>query len=337
MCDWGVMEEAHPLRTRRPPTHHALLSPWCADAYDADKLYFRPVTRCLGDGPAHAPLLAYARAFHAHYAAAGLPALSWGVLLEGHEPTGVGAASLDADLAAHLGELERAHGESLALLLLSDHGIHYGQLFDTDPAGAREHLAPPLYAALPNRWLNEHPRAAANLCANRGRLVSPFDVHATLAHLLALPRAGEFPRWHRPARHAPRSLFEPIPSQRTCEEAWCISSAYTRGARDTVTGRETSTRSIIIQALRSSGSPEVEAGPRPEGIDDDSDAKLNAVYLSWRANALMSRSADRSARSESSELGDAGVSISARAGVSAYSSSESSSERSCESDLARQR
>mmetsp|Transcript_23452 Transcript_23452/g.59458 ORF Transcript_23452/g.59458 Transcript_23452/m.59458 type:complete len:234 (+) Transcript_23452:455-1156(+) len=220
MCDWGVMEEAHPLRTRRPPTHHALLSPWCADAYDADKLYFRPVTRCLGDGPAHAPLLAYARAFHAHYAAAGLPALSWGVLLEGHEPTGVGAASLDADLAAHLGELERAHGESLALLLLSDHGIHYGQLFDTDPAGAREHLAPPLYAALPNRWLNEHPRAAANLCANRGRLVSPFDVHATLAHLLALPRAGEFPRWHRPARHAPRSLFEPIPSQRTCEEAW---------------------------------------------------------------------------------------------------------------------
>jgi hypothetical protein len=221
MCDWGVMEEVHPLRTRRPPTHHSLISPWCTDSYDADKLYFRPLSRCVGDAAAHAPLLAYGAAFHAHYTEAGLPVLSWSVLLEGHEPSGTGAASLDADLAAHLAALEAAPGgDSLALVLVSDHGIHYGRYFDETAAGKREHLNPPLFIALPARWLEAHPRAAANLCANRDRLVSPFDVHATLSHVLTLPAAARYPRWSARRRMAPISLFEPIPSRRSCEDAW---------------------------------------------------------------------------------------------------------------------
>ena len=221
MCDWGVMEEAHPLRTRRPPTHHSLIAPWCSAEYDSDKLYFRPLSRCLGDARAHAPLLAYGAHFHERYARAALPSLSWSVLLEGHEPTGAGASSLDADLAAHLGALEGAHGNELALLLLSDHGIHYGPLFDdANPAGRREHLAPPLFLALPRRWLRAHPRAAANLCANRERLVSAFDVHATLVHALAPERAPRVPLWRRRRSDGPISLFEPVPARRSCAAAW---------------------------------------------------------------------------------------------------------------------
>jgi hypothetical protein len=53
--------------------------------YDVDKLYFRPISRCLGGRPAHAPLLDYERQFLANYA--GVPRLSWTVYLEGHEPS----------------------------------------------------------------------------------------------------------------------------------------------------------------------------------------------------------------------------------------------------------
>ena len=38
--------------------------------------------------------------------------------------------NLDADLAAHLLRLRAAHGEDTAVLLLSDHGIHYGEYYD---------------------------------------------------------------------------------------------------------------------------------------------------------------------------------------------------------------
>ena len=29
MCDWGVMEEVYPFGTKRPPTDHSLMEPWC--------------------------------------------------------------------------------------------------------------------------------------------------------------------------------------------------------------------------------------------------------------------------------------------------------------------
>ena len=68
MCDWGVMEEVYPFDTAHPPTDHHLMEPWCHVDYDVDKLYFRPIARCLGGRPAHAPLLAYERSFLSNYA-----------------------------------------------------------------------------------------------------------------------------------------------------------------------------------------------------------------------------------------------------------------------------
>ena len=55
--------------------------------YDVDKLYFRPVSRCLGGSPAHAPLMSYERQYLANYRAAGVRTLQWTVYLEGHEPS----------------------------------------------------------------------------------------------------------------------------------------------------------------------------------------------------------------------------------------------------------
>jgi hypothetical protein len=73
-----------PERRRHPQR----ASPWlwpcrCHVDYDVDKLYFRPMSRCLGGRPAHAPLMAYEQQYLANYA--GTPRLSWSVYLEGHE------------------------------------------------------------------------------------------------------------------------------------------------------------------------------------------------------------------------------------------------------------
>ena len=109
------------------------MEPWCHVDYDVDKLYFRPISRCLGGRPAHSPLLSYERQFIDGYA--DVPRLSWTVYLEGHEPSFRAASTLDADLAAHLLKLRSRHAEDTAVLLLSDHGIHYGNYYDKAAAG----------------------------------------------------------------------------------------------------------------------------------------------------------------------------------------------------------
>ena len=58
------------------------------------------------------------------------------------------------------------------------------------------------------------------LCVNTRRLVSPFDVHATLLHLLSYPAPPKLPDWSTvssPMR--PRSLLVEVPAARRCDEA----------------------------------------------------------------------------------------------------------------------
>lgn len=218
MCDWGVMEEVYPFDTLHPPTDHHLMEPWCHVDYDVDKLYFRPMTRCLGGRPAHEPLMKYERDFLRSYAP--LPRLSWSVYLEGHEPSFRAMANLDADLAAHLVRLRAAHGERTAILLVSDHGIHYGKYYDGARAGPREHTLPLFYALFPRATLAQRPTLSRALCINQRRLVSPFDVHATLLHLLSYPHAPALPDWSDvPSPMRPRSLLEEVPAARRCDEA----------------------------------------------------------------------------------------------------------------------
>ncbi|KAL1522389.1 hypothetical protein AB1Y20_017379 [Prymnesium parvum] len=254
MCDWGVMEEVYPFNTRHPPSDHHLMEPWCHVDYDVDKLYFRPMSRCLGGKPAHAPLMEYELQFLANYAH--VPRLSWSVYLEGHEPSFRAMSNLDHDLARHLLRLRAAHGEDTAILLLSDHGIHYGRFFEGSPSGNLEHALPLFYAILPQRLLDDHPDMEAALCANQQRLVSPFDVHATLLHILSYPASPKLPKWPLDGLQVqPRSLLSEIPAKRTCEQAGipldicpCTSSAVFAGAEIPATEGSTWTDQTEILA-----------------------------------------------------------------------------------------
>lgn len=94
-----------------------------------------------------------------------------------------------------------------------------------------EHKIPLLAVLLP-RWVEErYPATAAALRANEERLVTGYDLHATLHHLLHLGEGGgdEAPA-ARHARWAARgnvseavrwgvSLLDEVPAGRTCDEA----------------------------------------------------------------------------------------------------------------------
>ena len=219
MCDWGVMEEVYPFNTYHPPTDHHLMEPWCHVDYDVDKLYFRPMSRCLGGAAAHEPLMKYERDFLRAYG--GQPRLSWSVYLEGHEPSFRAMANLDADLAAHLLRLRAEHGERTAVLIVSDHGIHYGKYYDGAAAGPAEHALPLFYALMPRALLAAHPEMARALHTNQQRLVSPFDIHATLRHFVSHPQPPAAIDFHEAphSQRTPRSLLTEIDRERTCNDA----------------------------------------------------------------------------------------------------------------------
>ncbi|XP_001356783.4 uncharacterized protein [Drosophila pseudoobscura] len=119
------------------------------------------------------------------------------------------------------------------VMLLSDHGLRWGSFRRTYQGMMEERQ--PLMTMLYPPWMNErYPEAIANLRTNSRRLATPFDVHATMLHLLdmgnleaeqVLKKADEF---NDVDGILPRgiSLFLPIPAERTCEQAgiashWC--------------------------------------------------------------------------------------------------------------------
>lgn len=74
----------------------------------------------------------------------------------------------------------------------------------------------------PRKLAQEWPEAVSALQSNTDRLCSPFDLHATLKHILTHSD-------HHNTRS--RSLLTPIPWQRTCNEAgiarhWCTCAQW---------------------------------------------------------------------------------------------------------------
>ncbi|KAK3835691.1 MAG: hypothetical protein J3R72DRAFT_451082 [Linnemannia gamsii] len=75
-----------------------------------------------------------------------------------------------------------------ALVIMADHGLHYGRETYTFP-GFLHHKIPPLFMALPKTLLEERPALARNLEDNQGRIISHLDLHQTFHHLAY----GDFP------------------------------------------------------------------------------------------------------------------------------------------------
>ena len=203
---------------------------------------------CLAGEPLPRRWLDQALAFLRAPAYARVPKFAYVALNDVHCRCARGAAHVD-------GEIER-FVESLAslprpplLLLASDHGLL--ESFERPPADLN---LPWLSIVAPRDLLRAVPAAAAALRGNQRRLVTPFDVHATLQHVARAaagaphppsPDAAALARWHefrekfeaneratplqyaqvpRSARPVGRSLLDELP-ERGCADAGIPQSA----------------------------------------------------------------------------------------------------------------
>ncbi|XP_055949661.1 uncharacterized protein LOC129983955 [Argiope bruennichi] len=107
------------------------------------------------------------------------------------------------------------------LVLFSDHGLRFGKIRHTY-VGKFEERLPLMYIHVPKWFLDQYPEIAKNLQTNQDRLMTLFDVHATMLHILDLSKSEEI----RSMFTLGKSLFEEISPNRTCPDAyiqthWC--------------------------------------------------------------------------------------------------------------------
>lgn len=123
----------------------------------------------------------------------------------------------------------KGHLNDSILILLSDHGLRWGDIRYTKQGRLEERL-PLVHILLPNSFREEYNLAYKNIKNNAHRLTTPFDVHATLSDLLNMEDIKNEQialRSHTSyASNKNISLFVPIPGNRTCQTAgiadhWC--------------------------------------------------------------------------------------------------------------------
>lgn len=102
---------------------------------------------------------------------------------------------------------EKEYLNDTILIAFSDHGMRFGEARVTTQSRLEERL-PFLSITLPERIRKTFPQLHENLNANTNRLLSPFDIHATLRHILHYPKS-------RPAGIG-SSLLRAIPEDRSC-------------------------------------------------------------------------------------------------------------------------
>lgn len=110
------------------------------------------------------------------------------------------------------------------IVLFGDHGLRFGSIRNTY-LGKFEERMPFMYIHFPAWFLEQHPRIANNLRQNQERLVTLFDIHATLAQLLDPLQELSPEEWQKSSPYG-LSLMGDISPYRTCEKAtifphWC--------------------------------------------------------------------------------------------------------------------
>lgn len=116
-----------------------------------------------------------------------------------------------------------------ALLFLSNYGKRTGGFAFRSVFSEHEAKAPFCFLVLPETFLRKNPDVAVALEVNQRRLVSAYDIHATLLSLARLPD-DKFEFTERGL-----SLFRPLPPRRSCGDAFvrhgacaCLNSRPTR-------------------------------------------------------------------------------------------------------------
>ncbi|GAB4815444.1 hypothetical protein N2152v2_002490 [Parachlorella kessleri] len=228
---------------------HELVAPFCDPEYhpitpdgEPYKIFqgaFSILRRCLRGRFVHRYNFDYMRSFLRSYHGVS-PYFLLSSFHEGHEGTGEVLATLDPDAAEFLEELTPDQLNTTLVIMLADHGLTMGLNFLFTQNGKTEHKNPFL-AMLAPRWLPQaYPELAKALRGNEQRLLSAFDIHTMLHHVLHLGDADQasaaaaaaggealrqqYPGWAKygnvsSAVQWGTSLLAPIAAGRSCDQA----------------------------------------------------------------------------------------------------------------------
>ena len=145
--------------------------------------------------------------------------------------------------------------ENSILFFFSDHGYRFTEFAKT-PVGAAENNLPFLFLVIPPRLKKLLPDLVVNAHNNVRRLVTAFDFHKTLQHLLHLQTPNNSSEsWSNEANDGSQesfSLLTHIPKNRTCDTAgippaYCSCEAMI--TTDTSAAATISAGSALIEAI----------------------------------------------------------------------------------------
>ncbi|XP_076340090.1 uncharacterized protein LOC143240825 [Tachypleus tridentatus] len=110
------------------------------------------------------------------------------------------------------------------VIFFSDHGMRFGKIRKTF-MGKLEDRMPFIFFIISEWFQKKYPLITNNLRTNERRLTTPLDVHATLVHLLKFIGNKNGTLLETTSSGKGISLFEEIPENRSCNDAF-ISSHY---------------------------------------------------------------------------------------------------------------
>ncbi|XP_017480222.1 PREDICTED: uncharacterized protein LOC108369597 isoform X2 [Rhagoletis zephyria] len=202
---------------------------------------------CIGHQPDHVVMLDYTKNFMLKYKDSPRFIFSFHGGLSHDSINLIGTA--DDEVVAWLRSLKEAHIlDNTILIMMSDHGNRFAEVRAT-LQGKQEERLPFFSFAFPKAFQKQFPKQYANFIANTELLTTPFDVHATLQHILELQTGLEdtqaenavldyytqpvsstenlvHPKFKQLAQKRAISLLELIPKNRSCSDAyiephWC--------------------------------------------------------------------------------------------------------------------
>lgn len=199
------------------PTDHYMRTYYLAT--NSQLMYYKRL--CIGAQPRHKLMLDYTKEFMLSYPSKPRFVFSFHGELSHDSINLVGVA--DTDLTNWLVELKQLGIlNSTILIIMSDHGNRFAAVRNT-LQGKQEERLPFFSFTFPEWFKRQYKEQYINFRKNLNRLVTPFDVHETLQDVLNLQTLR---LKQRPAHVRAISLFDEIPQNRSCADAyiephWC--------------------------------------------------------------------------------------------------------------------
>ncbi|CAF1080848.1 unnamed protein product [Didymodactylos carnosus] len=160
----------------------------CHPEYDVDGQWNSVVgpygvkRRCIDGRYVHSYQLDVIKDFVQKHDSKHLPYFSFVSFIEGHEPSMEVVGMVDQELSTLVQYLTSNElNQPPIILLVADHGLHYGPMFQQTTAGKMEWRLPILIAITPNQYLSDTTKQT--LIENEYHLVTPRDLYWTLYNM----------------------------------------------------------------------------------------------------------------------------------------------------------